>query len=722
VIRKLFSLTAMGLLIILAGDHALAEEGMWPLYDLHKLPLDSLKAKGLRLEPNQIYNPQGGGISDAVVRVNATGSFVSPNGLIITNHHVAYGAVQKQSSVERNLITDGFYAATPSEEIPAIGYDVYVTLAIDDMTDRVLAVLDDSMTDLERYRAIDRVTKEIIKEAETGRDVRCRVASMFGGKQYMLYTYFRIRDIRIVYVPPASIGKYGGDIDNWMWPRHTGDFSFLRAYVAPDGSSAEYAEDNVPYQSETYLPISSAGVRDGDLAMIIGFPRHTNRYASSYYIDDLVNYYFPDRIRMYEDLLELIRQAGMKDSSIAIRLASMDAGINNSLKNNYAMLEGFTEAAIIQKKIDDEKLLAEFINVDAGLKKKYASVLPGLDSLYLERRKTRDKDFVLGSLGWADFFSLADEIYRWAVEREKNDMERRPGYQDRDSISTREWLENAQINLVPSFDKEVLRYFLMKAFDLPRGQRIEAIDKIFTGKKGAQREACLDRYLDDLYGNTAIGDLDRRMKMFGMSRRQLEEIGDPFIDLAVALMPECDEQTERARKFKGASTRLEPKLIAAYAEWRGEELYPDANGTMRFNYGFVKGYSPRDAIRYSYLTSLTGVMEKETGKDPFIVPVKLRQEYEEQNFGPYVDPVINDVPINFLTTNDGTGGNSGSPIINGKGELIGLDFDCNYESVASDYLFIPELARSIVVDIRYMLFVIDNVYHLDALLNELTIH
>jgi len=721
-VQKPLSLLAVGLLLVLACGHILADEGMWPLYDLHKLPFDSLKAQGLMLEPNQIYNPKGGGICDAVVRVGATGSFVSPNGLIITNHHVAYGAVQKQSSVEQNLIADGFYAATRGEEIPAIGYNAYVTLAMDDMTERVLAEINDSMTDFERYQAIDKITKEIVKEAEKGRDVKCRLAKMFGGKQYILYTRFKIRDIRIVYVPPASIGKYGGDIDNWMWPRHTGDFSFLRAYVAPDGSTAEYSEENVPYQSKTYLPISSAGVKDGDFAMIIGFPGRTSRYASSYYIDDLINYYYPNFICMFEDVLELIKEAGARDSSVAIRLASMDAGINNGLKNSYAMLEGFTKAGILQNKIKDEKLLAEFVNAAANLKKKYASVLPSLDSLYRERRKTREKDFILGSLGWADFLSMSNGIYKWAVEREKNDMERERGYQDRDSISTREWLEDAQINLVPSFDKDVLKYFIKKAFDLPQGQKIEAIEKIFAGEEGTQREAHLDEYLDNLYGNTAIGDLDQRMKMFGMSKKELEELGDPSIDLAIALKPERDEQVERRKTFSGASTRLEPKLIASYAEWKGDELYPDANGTMRFNYGSVRSYVPRDAVRYNYITSLSGVMEKETGEDPFMVPEELKQAHAARDFGRYADAVINDIPVNFLTTNDGTGGNSGSPIINGRGELIGLDFDGNYEAVAADYLYIPELARSIVVDIRYVLFVIDKVYHLEGLLNELTVH
>jgi hypothetical protein len=709
-------------LLVFSVTDISADEGMWPLYDLHKLPFDSLKAQGLMLEPDQIYNPRGGGICDAVVRVGATGSFVSAEGLIITNHHVAYGAVQKQSTVEQDLIAKGFYAPTREEEIPAIGYNVYVTLAMQDMTERVLTVLDDSMTAFERYQEIDRVTKEIIKEAEEGRDVRCRLAEMYGGKQYVLYTYFKIRDVRIVYVPPASIGEYGGDIDNWMWPRHTGDFSFLRAYVAPDGSSAEYAEENVPYQSETYLPISSTGIKEGDFSMIIGFPGRTSRYSSSYYIDDLVNYYYPNVIRMFEDVLELISQVGARDSSVAIRLASMDAGINNGLKNSYAMLEGFTNAGLLRKKVEDEKLLVEFLNADADLKKKYADVLPGLDSLYHEQRKTRDKDFVLGSLGWSDFLGMANGIYKWAVERDKDDMERERGYQDRDSISTREWLEDAQINLVPSFDKDILRYFIRRAFDLPQEQKIEAIDKIFAGMQSAERGAHLNEYLDNLYSKTAIGDLDQRMKMFGMSKKELEELGDPFIDLAISLKPERDEQTERRKKHSGASTKLEPRLIAAYAEWKGDELYPDANGTMRFNYGSIKGYSPRDAIYYGYMTGLSGVMEKATNEDPFIVPAELKQVHTRREFGPYEDTAINDVPVNFLTTNDGTGGNSGSPIINGRGELIGLDFDGNYESVAADYLYNPELARSIVVDIRYVLFVIDKVYHLKALLDELTIH
>ncbi|UCC45360.1 MAG: S46 family peptidase, partial [Candidatus Zixiibacteriota bacterium] len=247
--------------VLLAGS-VCGEEGMWPLYDVGALPFDSYRASGLELEPEDIYNPAGGGLCEAVVRVGASGSFVSKNGLVITNHHVAYGAVQKQSTAEENLIRDGFYAATQAEEIPAIGYNTWVTLSAEDVTERVLAGISDDMDDFERYQAMDRAIKEIIAEAEAEGDIKCRVARMFGGKQFVLYRQFQIRDVRIVYVPPVSIGEYGGDIDNWMWPRHTGDFSFLRAYVAPDGSSAEYSEENVPYQPKKFLPISTTGLSD----------------------------------------------------------------------------------------------------------------------------------------------------------------------------------------------------------------------------------------------------------------------------------------------------------------------------------------------------------------------------------------------------------------------------------------------------------------------------
>jgi len=710
--------------LLLSGAPAGADEGMWPLYDLKKLDFKELKARGLELDRKDIYNTKDGGLARAVFDIGGgTGSFISRDGLIITNHHVAFGAIQRQSTVEANYIRDGFYAMTRQEEIPAIGYSLFVTLASKDVTDRILADVKDDMDDLERYKAIDAARKEIIKKSEEGRDVKCTVATMFGGTQYILYTRFKVRDIRIVYIPPAPIGQFGGDIDNWMWPRHTGDFSFLRAYVAPDGSSAEYAEENVPYHPEVFLPISSEGVKENDFAMVIGFPGYTDRYASSFSAELLIEHRYPVIIDVLEDALGILDEASARDSSVAIRVASKSEGLNNFLKNSYGMMEGFRKVDLVGEKRETERKLTAFLKQNRKLEKEYGNVLPGLEALYREIMAAERKDFMMRLMRFgSDYLDLSLSVYKWAVEREKEDLERERGYQDRDSTAMREGLEDAQINLVPSVDRTTLEYFMEKALALPDGQKIEAVERILNGRRGQDRETAIDEYLEMLYGKTGIGDLDRRMKMFKMSKTQLDALGDPFIDLAAALTPENEERIERSKKFRGALTRLEPRLIAAYAEWRGGDLYPDANGTKRLNYGTVKGYNPRDAVQYDYMTTLTGVMEKETGEDPFIVPAELKRAWKQKNYGSYADTAVADLPVDFLTTNDSTGGNSGSPLLNGRGEVVGLLFDGNYEAIVADYVFLPGLTRCINVDIRYVLFVVDKVYGLKELMNEMTVH
>ncbi|MCP4568850.1 MAG: S46 family peptidase, partial [FCB group bacterium] len=610
-------LTIISLITTLFTAMVLADEGMWPLYSLDKLSNERYIEAGLELKPEDIYNPEGGGLCEAIVRVGASGSFVSKDGLIITNHHVAYGAVQKQSTVEVNLVRDGFYAATRGEELPALGYNTWVTLSIEDVTERVLAEITDDMDDLARYKAIDKVTKAIIAETEEGQDIKARVAKMFAGKQYVLYRQFKIRDVRIVYVPPEMIGVYGGDIDNWMWPRHTGDFSFLRAYVAPDGSSAEYAEDNVPFQPSRFLPIAKNGVNDGDFAMIIGFPGRTNRYASSYQMDDLINHSYPRRIALYKDILRIIDDVSKDDPETAIRLKRRVQGYNNGLKNRIGMLEGFERGNLLTKKLTAEIELTKFIKANPEFDKKYNGVLAGLDSLYGAIRLTRDRDYILSLLAWADHPEMACEIYRWAMEQQKPDPERDRGYQNRDSVDTREWLEDAQINLVPAYDRALHRYALLSALNLPEGSRIRAIDNMIDAVEGDSRAAKIENWLDYAFENTNVGDLKRRMEMFGMSVAELEALDDPFIAYAKALYPDREARRERKKEQAGTSNRLEPKLITAYADWRQNDLYPDANSTMRVNFGIVNGYRVGDTTEFGCFTTVAGVIAKETGEDPF---------------------------------------------------------------------------------------------------------
>ncbi|MEW5922545.1 MAG: S46 family peptidase [Candidatus Zixiibacteriota bacterium] len=701
-----------------------ADEGMWPLYDLGKLPVDKMHDMGLIMSLDNIYNNQGTGIASAVVEIGGgTGSFVSERGLIITNHHVAVDAAQKQSTVDDNYLMDGFYAGSLEKEIPAIGYNAYVTLSTEDVTERVLAEVNDKMTDYERFQALETAKKKIVHEAEEGRDVYCEVSSMFGGMQYVLYTYFKIRDIRIVYIPPYYIGNYGGDIDNWMWPRHVGDFSFLRAYTAPNGSSAEYAPENVPYHSKIYLPISSAGVKEGDFAMIMGFPGGTSRYAPSYEIEHLEKYYYPNAIKSMKDRIAILEEASAADSSAAIRLASSMQGINNYLKNSIGMAEGFQKGGLLEIKRANEKALTEFLQSDKELFEKYGHILPEYDSLYQQLNNKELRESLLRGLSYnCELYDVATTLHKWALEREKADVDRERGYQDRDSIKTREWLEDMQINFVESVDRITFKYYLRRLVNLPPDLKIDAIEKIFEGKKGPDREKYVDEYADRLYDGTILGNKEQRLKLFGMSKDKLEKLDDPFIKLAVALRPELDRFKDENKKIRGAEQRLLPGLIAAYAAWKSGLMYPDANSTMRFNYGSVRGYSPADAISYDYLTSLTGIMEKETDVDPFIVPSDLKKAFGAHDTSGYTDSHIKDVPVDFLTTNDGTGGNSGSPVLNGRGEITGLVFDGNYESISLDYLFNEKLVRSINVDIRFVLYLIDRVYNLDALMNELTVH
>lgn len=701
-----------------------ADEGMWLLDSVHVLPIDDLRSRGLRLEPEQIYTPAGSGIAYAVVKVGGgTGSFVSPQGLILTNHHVAYTAIQRQSTAESNYLEEGFYARSREEELPAIGYHVYALKSTEDVTERILGALEPEMSGLERYQAIERVTKEIIQETEEGEDIECELASMYQGGQYHLFRYFKIKDVRLVFAPPRSIGDYGGEVDNWMWPRHAGDFSFLRAYVAPDGSSADFSPDNVPYDSKVHLNLSSAGVGEGDFVMLIGFPGKTRRYETSFLVDKMINYDYPIDVRTRQDLVSLLEFASAKDSSVAIRLSSRIKGLNNYLKKNRGMLEGFERAGVLQQKRNQEGSLRVGLGRYPKLRQKHGDVLPELASLFSDYQRFRDKDFILTwMIRECEFLNFASTVYKWSLERETDDMDREPGYQDRDSSDIRQKLQNAQVNLVPSMDREILVYFLKKAIRLPEEQKIHAVEEIVAGIADDDKPTILGEFAEDLYRGTRLGSAGERLRMFGMSRQDLKELNDPFIDFAIRLEPEREELRIREKEFSGALTRLQPRFIMAQAEYRGKKLYPDANRTMRFNYGEVKGYSPRDAVDFGPITTLRGVMEKNTGQDPFDVPAELESAYSREDWGSYLDVKLGEVPVDFLTTCDVTNGNSGSPVLNGRGELVGLVFDGNYESIVSDFIFEPHLTRTINVDIRYTLFLLDNVHHANGLLKELTVH
>ena len=706
---------------VLLSGAAWAEEGMWQIDELKKLDFGMLEKMGLELSRKEIYDGKGKGIASAIVELGGgTGTFVSPEGLILTNHHVAFTALQRASTAEQNYIEAGFNAETLEEEIPATGYRCYVLLDIKDVTKKVLDAATDEMSDLERYEALEQRMKEIIEEAEKERDVECRVESFFNGMIYKLFTYFTIKDVRIVYAPPRSIGNYGGDIDNWMWPRHTGDFSFLRAYVAPDGSSADFAEDNVPYNPPVHLAVSKAGFRENDFTMILGYPGQTMRYRTSSSIAHHQNFNYPTSIEIFGDIISLYQERAAADPGVAIKVASYDQMLNNVMKNYQGMLEGFEKAGLLEQKLEEEKAFTAWLDEKDEMKERYGHVLPEIEALYLDNETYREKNQLIRFMHFLCLMVRSGStLNRWSIEKAKPDIEREPGYQERDVPRLEQGLKIIDMNYDRETDEQSLKYFIMRALELPENQRIAAIDAVVEGAEDA--EAAVDAFIEKLYAGTKLESVDERLRMFGLPREELMSEKDPFVLFAAELWKEREELEERDKAFAGALNKLRPLLIEAYAKWKGGDLYPDANSTMRLTYGTVKGYSPRDAVYYGYITSLSGVIEKCTGENPFDCMEELKELYRTKNFGDYIDPLIQDVPVDFLATTDITGGNSGSPILNGRGEVIGAAFDGNYESISADYLFNEELTRTISVDSRYILFVLDKVSGAGHLLVEMTI-
>ncbi|MEE9271435.1 MAG: S46 family peptidase [Candidatus Krumholzibacteria bacterium] len=702
---------------------ARASEGMWLLHALDTAPYNEWRSRGLELDRYQLYDPKRTDVSDAVIKLGGgTASFVSPEGLIVTNHHVAAGALQRASSVEHNYLEDGFYASTRSEEIPAQGYDAYILQSVENVTKDVMRKVKKDMSNLERHKAIENAEKRIIARAEKGKDVEVDVRSIYGGSEYYLYTYFKIKDVRVVYAPPKSIGVYGGDIDNWMWPRHTGDFAFLRAYVGPDGKSADHSEDNVPYRPRNHLAFSTSPLKAGDFTMVIGYPGRTSRHRSSYSIDYVVNRYYPSAIQRYENLLAILEDESAKDPQAKIKLASSVSGLNNGYKNNQGMLEGLEKYNLLEMKREEEKTLRAFLESHPDAAARYGGVLDGLREQYDEYIKISQQN---STLRWMLYMNnamrSAYRVYKWNIEQEKSDTERDPDYMPRDEPRLRRGLKLADKRYHEGADKRILKYFLTRAATFEAGERFAIVDKIVGAKEGEAMERAIDEYVEKLYAGTRVTDQKTRLEMFDAGSKKLRARNDPFIELAAALEVEKVKFEEMTDSFDGAVQRLRPKLIALRQEHRGGTLYPDANRTMRLSTGEVKGYSPADAVTYDFLTSLGGIIAKHTGEEPFDAPDRLLELYRNKDFGVYADPTTGDVPVCFLTTDDITGGNSGSAVLNGKGEIIGLAFDGNYESISSDYLFLPGLTRCISVDSRYILFILEKFSGTHGLLEELTV-
>ncbi len=700
-----------------------ADEGIWTLDALDQLPWDEMKARGLELSPKDIYNPKVVSLADAIIQLGGgTGSFVSPNGLIITNHHVAYGAIQRQSSAEQDFIRNGFLAKTMVEELPAKGYTARLCIGLEDVTKKVLKGVTDKMSYSERKDLIDKNTQAIVKKAEKENYIRANVVNMLSGTKYYLFTYLEIKDIRLVYAPPRSVGEYGGDIDNWMWPRHTGDFSFMRAYVGPDGKPAEYSENNVPYKSKKHLKISLDGIKENDFTMILGYPGNTLRYRTSYSVNVWQNEIYPSQIDYNTTFIHVLEELAGDNRELQIKYSSQIKGLNNGLKYTQGMLEGLKKTRLFEKKQKQEAEFAKFLKQNSELDKKYGHVLPEIARIYKDLWTYNRKQTMLGNIfGSSQLLNGANFIHRWSIEKQKKEKDREPGFSDKNVERVKKQIEMQRDQIDIPTDKKMLTIMIDKAADLPEGQKIEAIEKIVGGKTGKERKKGAEKFVEDIFSLTIFTDFDKAMELFDKSEAEIKKLNDPLIQFAAELQTENKAIEEKYDEFVGAVYKLRPPLIQGMYEWKKGSLYPDANGTIRFTYGYVKGYKPRDAVQYNWISTLRGTIEKDTGEEPFDNPKELTELYYKKDVGRYFDKNINGVPVNFLHTTDTTGGNSGSPVLNGKGEIIGVTFDGNYEAMTSDFVYDPDLTRSISVDIRYVLFITEKLGKADNVLKELEI-
>jgi hypothetical protein len=716
------SLAAAGLMTLglMPAGFAHAGEGMWVPQQLPEIA-GPLKKAGLKVSAKQLSDLTGDPMGAVVALGGCTASFVSPQGLVVTNHHCAYGAIQLNSTPEKNLIKEGFNAPTPADEVSAgPNARVYVLDSIKDVTTDARAAIASAGDDaLRRTKALEAFEKKLIAECEAEAGFRCRLYSFLGGNTYRLFRNLEIKDVRLAYAPPGSVGKFGGDVDNWMWPRHTGDFSFYRAYVGKDGKPAAYSPDNVPYRPKRWLKFADKPLGEGDFVMVAGYPGSTNRYALAEEFDNTAEWTYPTVGRHYKQLIALVGAAGKKNPDIQVKYASTMAGWNNTSKNYDGQLEGFKRIGATEQKHAEETAVLNWLKGQGGKGATALAAHARLIELLEQSKTTRDRDIVLNQFNGTGTVGVATQLYRLSMEREKPNAERESGYQERDLPSIEGGLKQLERRYVPAMDRQLQAYWLGEYLKLPASQRVPAVDAWLGGKDAK----AINRALNKLAA-TKLGSTEERMKWLTADRKAFETSKDPAIQYAVAVMPTLLKLEQERKTRAGEALVARPVYLQALADYKktqGKFVYPDANLSLRITFGNVTGYRPKDGVAYTPFTTLEGVAAKETGQDPFDSPKALLDAVAATRYGGLEDKRLGTVPVNFLSDLDITGGNSGSPVLDAHGKLVGLAFDGNWESVSSNWVFDPKMTRMISVDGRYLRWIMQEVYPAPQLLKEMNV-
>ncbi len=676
---------------------------------------DSLKKLGLKLDPALLSDPLSDLLSAIVNLGGCSASFISKDGLIATNHHCAVTSLQYNSTPAENLLRDGFLAHSTSEErFAGPTQRVFVTRTLRDVSEAVQSALAAAKDDLARERALEKYEKDAVAACEKpGGGTRCELKSFYGGRRYYLIEKLELRDVRLVFAPPAGIGNYGGEVDNWRWPRHTGDFSLFRAYVGKDGHAADHAADNVPYRPAHHLELADQPLATGDLAIVAGYPGRTSRLAVAKEVTDTIEWTYPRRIAMFDAYIAAIEAVTANDPDAKIKGVGFVRRFNNFRTKHLGELEGFKKFGLLEKKRTDEASLRAFIAADPEREKRYGNALAAIDAAITERDRTREQDTALqAEILMPRLLSAATLIVRMAEERTKPDADRDPDYQERKVPDLRDELDALDKRYHPKLDQAMLTLALERVAKTEPAERTPAL-ALIAGTDASPEH--LKSVVAKLYATTELGDAKRRRALFDHATpAELAKSRDPLIRLAVKMRPLLRDTEERADRFTGKLLLAEPLYMAALLEQKGGLVPPDANGTLRLSYGVIKG-PPSGGAAFTWLGE---VVKKNRGEEPFDAPKVLLDAARAKRFGTYADPVKHDVPVDFMTDLEITNGNSGSATLDANGRLIGLAFDGTYESVASDWMFLPS-TRSIHVDTRYLLWTLDELEHADWLLREI---
>ena len=711
--RKKINLLCIALLMLAAG--ARADEGMWLPYSNNGQSLADMQRLGCKLTVEQIFNFNQPSLKDAIVQFGGgcTGELISAEGLLLTNHHCGLGQVQAHSSVEHDYLKDGFWARSKDQELPNEGLSVLFLNHIEDVTMAVLKGVTDKMSESDREDKIAENIKRLTAETKGKRDVLVEIVPFYHGNQYILFVYDVYKDVRLVACPPWGIGKFGADTDNWTWPRHKGDFCMFRVYTAPDGSPAEYSKNNVPMKSKHFLPISLKGVKPGDYAMILGYPGSTDRYSSSGHVKNLIELEDPAIVACRTTKLEQYRKHMDADPAVFIQYASKQASVSNYWKYCIGQIKQLKRNRVLEERLEQEQAFREWAAQDKDRKAKYAGIFEEMDKYWAHQSKYTKTLIYHREAGWnggeAVRFSLKFRQLNYAISSKTVPQEKIAAYAKTLSSDVKDFFKDYNKDLDRDATIALLNLFYK---DVDHSQLPATVKKI-GDKSGGDFTAFVNKAFDK-----SIFVDENKLNAWLENPKSLAK--DPIFMLMQDSVESYIELGDEAEKVN--CSRADRLYMEGLMEMQKDRnFYPDANFTMRLTYGSVQDYQPADGVTYNYYTTLDGVMAKyKPGDWEFDVPQELIKLWEKKDYGRYADK-NGDLVVNFITTNDITGGNSGSPVIDAQGNLIGLAFDGNWEAMSGDLAFENEVQRTIGMDMRYLLFIIDKMANAQNLMKELKI-